>query len=336
MEKIKKLSAALIAMTMACGMMASCGDSNDDSSSKADDKTSAAATESTADESAADGDESAAATDESEGDAPAQPTSYYDYQYEFQGYDAFLMFGDMNWLWGNWNGTGVVHSPDFDTTDAAGYGYGIDADIVGDGEYTVAINAQSIVGNDSYVNPQVALDGMVPASPAEGTVVFCVDIIGLMNGSQISGANKDTGEWEVVASEKNKLTEGDNHYDTAAVGDYTVDDIKVTVTSIKADGVDIDFDASKIRYGNIEDNNNCYRIEIYNSYGTTAADSPIDPMTLTFADSLEVTFTIEGLGEVKTFPEVEAFGAGASAAVDSAAESLADDATTPEEDGAAE
>lgn len=314
MEKIKKITAAILAMSLACGMMASCGDSND---SKDDSKTeikaaesAAAADESTADESAADesaADESAADESAAESEAAAQPTSYYDYQYEFQGYDAFLMFGDMNWLWGNWNGTGIVHSTDFDTTDTSKYGYGVDADIVGDGEYTVAINAQSIVGNDSYVNPQVALDGMVPASPAEGTVVFCVDIVGLMDGSEISGLNKDTGEWEIVANEKNKLKEGDNHYDIDTIGDYKASDIKVEVTSIKCDGQEIDFDASKIRYGNIEDNNNRYRIEIYNSYGSTASDPAIDPMSLKFADSLEVTFTIEGLGEVKTFPEVDAF-----------------------------
>ena len=63
MEKIKKITAAILAMSLACGMMASCGDSND---SKDDSKTeikvaesTAAADESTADESAAD--ESAAA-----------------------------------------------------------------------------------------------------------------------------------------------------------------------------------------------------------------------------------------------------------------------------------
>jgi hypothetical protein len=146
-------------------------------------------------------------------------------------------------------------------------------------------------------------------SPAAGTVVFCVDILGLLDGTEVSGLNKDTGEWEVTEADKNKLTEGeDNHYDKFAVGDYKVSDLSVEVTSIKCDGVEVNFDASKIRYGNIEDDNNCYRIEIYNSYGSTATDPAFDPLAdINFSDSLEVTFTITGLGEVKTFPEVEAF-----------------------------
>lgn len=312
MEKIKKITAAILAMSLACGMMASCGDSND---SKDDSKTeikvaesAAAADESTADESAADesatADESAVA-DES---AAAEPASTYTPQYEYQGYDAFLMFADTNWFWGNWKGQGNVHNEsDFDETDPASYGYGVDADIVGDGEYTVAITKDSIAGNNGYTNTNMDAN-LGTDSPATGTVVFCVDIIGICDGNKVSGKNKETGEWEVSANEKNKLKEGDNHYDNSTIGDYDIENLKVEVTSIKCDGKEVEFDASKIRYGNIEDNNNCYRIEIYNSYGATAEDPAFDPLTaINFAESLEVTFTIEGLGEVKTFPEVDAF-----------------------------
>ena len=73
--------------------------------------------------------------------------------------------------------------------------------------------------------------------------------------------------------------------------------LKVELKSIKADGQEVAFDKAKIKYGNIEDNNNCYRIEIYNDYGDTAKDSPIDKDNLAFEDSLEITFSIEGLSE---------------------------------------
>ncbi|MGN0633972.1 MAG: hypothetical protein ACI4JW_08895 [Oscillospiraceae bacterium] len=329
MEKFKKFSAAVIAMMMACGMMASCGDEKTEES-KADDTKSTAATDENKEESKAE------AEAESEAEpAPVEEAEPYTPVYEYQGYDAFLMFGDVSWLWGNWNGQGVVHSPDFDESDPAGYGYGVDADITGDGEYTVAITSSSIVGTDSYVNPQVAIDEDTGAAlAAEGTVVFCVDIIGLCDGTQVSGLDADTNEWTITDIEegKQKLKDGDNHYDVNAKGDYKVGDITVTLTSIKCDGQEIEFDPTKIRYGNIEDNNNRYRIEIYNSYGTTALDPGIDPFSLYFEKSLEVTFTIEGLGEVKTFPEVAPWGA--AAAAETAEDSVAEEA--PAEDAAAE
>lgn len=294
MEKIKKISAALIAMTMACGMMASCGDeTNDKDTSKAD---------------AASATEVSAADEESVAEADPTPAEAYVPQYEYTGYDAFLMFADMNWFWGNWLGQGYVHNADFDAADPATYGYGVDADIVGDGEYTVSITKASIDSNNGVQNTNMDAN-LRTDSPAAGTVVFCVDIVGLLDGSEVSGVNKETGEWEVSPAEKQKLAEeGDNHYDKSVIGDYKVSDLKVQVTSIKCDGQEVAFDESKIRYGNIEDDNNCYRIEIYNSYGTTATDPAFDPLAdINFAESLEVTFTIEGLGEVKTFPEVEAF-----------------------------
>jgi hypothetical protein len=156
-----------------------------------------------------------------------------------------------------------------------------------------------------------------------------------MDGTEISGYDDD-GNWVNTAATEQKLVEGDNHYSIDTIGDYKPSDLTVTVTSIKVDGEEVDFDASKILCGNIEDNNNRYRIEIYNAYGKTANDPTIDPMTFAFTDSLEVTFTIEGLGEVKTFPEVEAYSSSAASdAVDSVDEAVADDSAT-EEDAAAE
>ena len=51
---------------------------------------------------------------------------------DFEGYDAYLMFADSSMNWGNWNGQGYAGSPSF----------GVDADITGDGVYTVSITEQ--------------------------------------------------------------------------------------------------------------------------------------------------------------------------------------------------
>lgn len=63
--------------------------------------------------------------------------------------------------------------------------------------------------------------------------------------------------------------------------------------SIELDGEKFDCDFSKVLWGNLEDNTNNYRIEIYNEYGKTKNDSPIDIDKLTFEKSMKVTFTLE-------------------------------------------
>ena len=339
MEKIKKISAALIALTMACGLMASCGDSTD---SKDDTKetTTTAATEAAETEEGGEETEAAETEATEEGDAEGGDTAdagdtvpdpNYQHKYEFDGYDAFLMFSDLGgWFWANMSHEGSVHKEGFDATDPNAYGYGVDADITGDGEYTVSITKDSIYQNNGVINPQALInedDGTIFA--AEGAQVFCVDIVGICNGDFVSGLGDDGTTWEMAKEAKeNKLKDGDNHYDEEAKGDYNPADLTVKLTSIKCDGVEVPFDESKVRYGNIEDNNNRYRIEIYNSYGTTATDGCIDPFAINFNKTLEVTFTIEGLGEVKTFPEVEPFAAnGAAASTEEAAETEAAEET---------
>ncbi|MDE7303655.1 MAG: hypothetical protein K2N60_10105 [Oscillospiraceae bacterium] len=63
---------------------------------------------------------------------------------------------------------------------------------------------------------------------------------------------------------------------------------------VEIDGSEISFDASKIIYGDIEEKGN-YRIEIYNQYGDTKNDSPVNQATA-IGSSMKVTFTVSGLG----------------------------------------
>ena len=281
--KAKKILAAVTALSLTTVVFASCGDSADSSSSTATATTTTAAAESAADSADSSSSTAAATTttaaaesaaDSAATDSSADTTKGSDSDYTpvktFKGYDAFLMFGDGEWLWGNWEGQGEPEA-----TKA----FGVDADITGDGEYTVSITNASIAYDDpdEGINPQIALDGDY-AVGAQGCVVMCVDIIGLLNGEKLKGT-------------------GDPKTDKETPGKYNADDLKVELKSIKADGQEVAFDKAKIKYGNIEDNNNCYRIEIYNDYGDTAKDSPIDKDNLAFEDSLEITFSIEGLSE---------------------------------------
>lgn len=311
---IKKIAAFACALSMTTVMFASCGDS--DSSSKADTSSKADSVAESKAEGDSAADSAAESAAESKADLSDEPyidettglecfipaEGYVQQPTEFKGYDAFLMYADMgesgaDWFWSNFSGQGY---PEADRGNGA---FGVDADVTGDGEYTVSITADSIASPDAVtgaLNPQVLTDtdngGYV--FPAIGAVVFCVDITGICDGTMVAGANKETGEWEWTEAKKNKLKEGDDaNVNKATMGKYSGTDIKVEVTSIKADGKEVEFDPTKIKYGNIEDNNNCYRIEIFNEYGATKEDPPIDQTAIMFAKELSVTFTIEGLTE---------------------------------------
>lgn len=69
--------------------------------------------------------------------------------------------------------------------------------------------------------------------------------------------------------------------------------IELTALTVTVDGVDIPVDVSKVATGDLE-NNGKFRIEIYNEYGSTKADPPVDPAAVNFAENLTVTFTLSG------------------------------------------
>lgn len=73
---------------------------------------------------------------------------------------------------------------------------------------------------------------------------------------------------------------------------------------VEIDGAEISFDAAKIIYGDIEEKGN-YRIEIYNQYGDTKNDSPVNQATA-IGSSVKITFTVSGLGGAAAAPAEEA------------------------------
>ena len=59
-------------------------------------------------------------------------------------------------------------------------------------------------------------------------------------------------------------------------------------------GTELDFDNSKFVFGDLEGNGNL-RLELFNEYGSTKADPPIDPATVVFNNRIQVKFTISGI-----------------------------------------
>ena len=54
-------------------------------------------------------------------------------------------------------------------------------------------------------------------------------------------------------------------------------------------------DNGKLVFGHLETDKNNFRIELYNEYGSTKDNSPVDLSALTFDYSMELTFSISGL-----------------------------------------
>ena len=82
--------------------------------------------------------------------------------------------------------------------------------------------------------------------------------------------------------------------DIAGAGaDFAANGIKLTALSVVADGVEIPVDVAKVVTGDLENNGN-WRIEIYNEYGSTKENAPVDPAAVSFATNLTVNFTLSG------------------------------------------
>lgn len=202
----------------------------------------------------------------------------------FEGYDAFLMFADSDMNWGNWNGQGYLGKPS----------YGIDADIKYDGVYTVSITRDSITADDDTgANPSLVYtedwwSGEEYLGSAYGCTIMCVDITGLLDGTLAADGSELEGF----------LEDGDNaNINKRVKGSFRGDEIEVELLGIRADGRKVDFDPSKVRYGNLDEEDNCYRIEIANLLERDVEDAAIDVDYLYFDSSLEITFRIKGIGE---------------------------------------
>ena len=173
-------------------------------------------------------------------------------------YEAFLMYASSDWS---------VQCMDATSANAT------TADVTGDGTYTVAISGFEWEDEETAE--------MVPAT-ATGATVFCVDIDGLANAL---GCGKGYDALQTGA-EKTAF---------AQAAGLTISDVVITATNSDGTSTDIAVDESKLYYGDIEGNGKI-RLEIYNAYGDTSKDAPIDAAGFSFDDTLSVTFTISGTG----------------------------------------
>ena len=202
-------------------------------------------------------------------------------------YEAFLMYASSDWS---------VQCMEATSANAT------TADVTGDGTYTVSISGFEWEDEETAE--------MVPAT-ANGATVFCVDIDGLANAL---GCGKDAEGYEGLQTAAEKMA-------LAQATGLTISDVVITATNSDGTSTDIAVDESKLYYGDIEGNGKI-RLEIYNAYGDTSKDAPIDPAGFSFDDALSVTFTVSGTGM------------GDAAADDNAADAATVDAEAPADNAA--
>lgn len=203
-------------------------------------------------------------------------------------HEAFLMYASADWSCSNME---------------AGAATGHDTDVTTDGTYTVSVSGFEFEDEETAE--------MVPAT-ATGATVFCVDIDGL--ATQL-GCGKDAEGFEALQTGAEKMA-------LAQAAGLTISDVVITATNTDGTSTDIAVDESKLIYGDIEGNGKI-RLEIYNAYGDTSKDAPIDPAGFSFDDALSVTFTVSGTGM------------GDAAADDNAADAATVDAEAPADNAAA-
>ena len=173
------------------------------------------------------------------------------------------------------------------------------ADVTGDGTYTVAVSGFEWEDEETAE--------MVPAT-ANGATVFCVDIDGLANAL---GCGKDAEGYEGLQTAAEKMA-------LAQATRLTISDVVITAINSDGTSTDIAVDESKLYYGDIEGNGKI-RLEIYNAYGDTSKDAPIDPAGFSFDDALSVTFTVSGTGMGDAAADDNAATVDAEAPADNAA-----------------
>lgn len=204
-------------------------------------------------------------------------------------YEAFLMYASSDWS---------VQCMEATSANAT------TADVTGDGTYTVSISGFEWEDEETAE--------MVPAT-ANGATVFCVDIDGLANAL---GCGKDAEGYEGLETSAEKMA-------LAQATGLTISDVVITATNSDGTSTDIAVDESKLYYGDIEGNGKI-RLEIYNAYGETSKDAPIDAAGFSFDDALSVTFTVSGTGM-----------GDAAASDDNAADAATVDAEAPADNAAA-
>lgn len=142
------------------------------------------------------------------------------------------------------------------------------AKISKNGTYTVTLTKKAIYKKNTDKDECGWPEGV---KKAEGATVLNVDVTDIMKKYGVK--NSDTDKKKEKAAKN----------------------VKISKVTLKADGKTVKVDQKKLNQGWIENGEGQgqnYRLEIYNEYGDTKKNPPIDNKKLSWKKSLSVTFTI--------------------------------------------
>ena len=195
---------------------------------------------------------------------------------------AYIEYADSDWEPSLFYGTG--HTVDDNTGVTTDWTPG-NAEINKSGSYEVSVSNITSTGIDEETG-----DDITSRLSGDGAAVLRVRVTELANTFGFDyESNKNTAEV----------------YDAAALmslaKNYGVNVSNVKLRQTQTDGTskNITVNNSKIYFGDLDTNGDLI-IEIYNEYGSTKNDSPIDIKTINFNDSLTISFDI-------TLPELPEF-----------------------------
>tara|TARA_R110000868_G_scaffold168193_1_gene402816 strand:- start:6970 stop:8853 length:1884 start_codon:yes stop_codon:yes gene_type:complete len=120
-----------------------------------------------------------------------------------------------------------------------------------------------------------------------------------IGGSWATVATTAENQWKIVKTAKTGTTvtdiwfgKRDEEKSEYMVFHFVLDDEASEVP--EETGTEISFDNTKLVFGDLETNGNL-RLELYNEYGATKNDPPLTTTDLVFGNSIEVTFTLDGI-----------------------------------------
>ncbi len=147
----------------------------------------------------------------------------------------------------------------------------------------------------------------VPAFAAEEYTAFVMYTTSSWNPAVMDATDGNsvivTGNGTYTIETDQLAGAGDAYVFCIDIKDILVDHPNVTAVldSIEVDGEAIEFNADAVKYGDIEVDNDHYRIEIRNEWGETL-DTVITGWKFAIESTLKVTFTVSGMDAAEEAP----------------------------------
>jgi hypothetical protein len=172
------------------------------------------------------------------------------------------------------------------------------ASAAGYANFSLTLNSSD--NTATYVAPNGATTKGVYNLNEKGVYTFLgVNPNFVISGGWVTLATTDANQWRITKIEKdlsgNVVGMWVGKRD-AVKAEYMVYHLipQLGGGSTEAKGTEVVFDNTKLVSGDLETNGNL-RLELYNEYGSTKANSPLNPTDIKFSNRLSVTFTLTGV-----------------------------------------